>query len=31
VVAGQTYYYQFTALNGTAESARTNEFSATAR
>jgi fibronectin type 3 domain-containing protein len=30
VVSGQIYYYQFTALNGTAESARTAEFSATA-
>jgi hypothetical protein len=30
VVSGQTYYYQFTALNGSAESARTGEFSAVA-
>jgi fibronectin type 3 domain-containing protein len=31
VTSGQTYYYQFTALNGAAESARTSEFSATAK
>lgn len=31
VTPGQTYYYQFTALTGTAESARTAEFPATAR
>ena len=30
VVSGQTYYYQLSALTGTAESARTREFSATA-
>ena len=30
VTSGTTYYYQFTALIGTAESARTREFSATA-
>jgi hypothetical protein len=30
VASGQTYYYQFTALNGAAESARTSEFGATA-
>jgi fibronectin type 3 domain-containing protein len=31
VTAGQTYYYQISALIGTAESARTREFSATAQ
>jgi hypothetical protein len=31
VTTGQTYHYKFTALNGTAESARTSEFSATAK
>ena len=31
VTSGVTYYYQFTALNGAAESARTSEFSATAK
>jgi hypothetical protein len=31
VTSGVTYYYQFTALNGTAESARTTEHSATAK
>ncbi len=31
VTSGVTYYYEFTALNGTSESARTSEFSATAK
>ncbi len=31
VTSGVTYYYEFTALNGTAESSRTSEFSATAK
>jgi fibronectin type 3 domain-containing protein len=31
VVSGQTYYYQISALNGSAESARTKEFAATAK
>lgn len=31
VTSGVTYYYEFTALSGTAESARTAEFSATAK
>ena len=31
VTSGVTYYYQFTAVNGAAESARTSEFSATAK
>jgi fibronectin type 3 domain-containing protein len=31
VTSGVTYYYQFTALNGATESARTSEFSATAK